>query len=255
MRLYDSAPSGNCYKARLLLTQLGIPFERRAVDTRQREGRGELLGDKNPALRVPVLELDDGRHLAESNAILWYLARRHGVSLRRSLRAGEDAPVDVLRAVRPRAERRRRQAPDDARPSRRLSRLGTAARARLRRAWSDGTPPRRAGVLRRRPLLDRRHRALRVHARGGRRRLRPGRLPGDQRLARAASPRSPATSRSTTEARWRPSASLSFAASSWRTRGTRRAPGRHVPRTSHARSSGCPPSSSTPSRPSTARTG
>jgi glutathione S-transferase len=75
VRLYDSAPSGNCYKARLLLTQLGIPFERRAVDTRQREGRGELLGDKNPALRVPVLELDDGRHLAESNAILWYLAR------------------------------------------------------------------------------------------------------------------------------------------------------------------------------------
>ena len=33
-----------------------------------------LLGGKNPALRVPVLELDDGRHLAESNAILWYLA-------------------------------------------------------------------------------------------------------------------------------------------------------------------------------------
>jgi glutathione S-transferase len=74
VRLYDSAPSGNCYKARLLLTQLGIPFERWAVDTRQRDGRGELLGDKNPALRVPVLELDDGRHLAESNAILWYLA-------------------------------------------------------------------------------------------------------------------------------------------------------------------------------------
>jgi glutathione S-transferase len=72
--LYDSPPSGNCYKARLLLTQLGIPFERRTVDTRRREGRGELLGDKNPALRVPVLELDDGRHLAESNAILWYLA-------------------------------------------------------------------------------------------------------------------------------------------------------------------------------------
>jgi glutathione S-transferase len=72
--LYDSAPSGNCYKVRLLLTQLGIPFERRAVDTRQREGRSELLGDKNPALRVPVLELEDGRHLAESNAILWFLA-------------------------------------------------------------------------------------------------------------------------------------------------------------------------------------
>jgi glutathione S-transferase len=72
--LYDSPPSGNCYKARLLLSQLGIPFERRTVDTRRRDDRGELLGDKNPALRVPVLELEDGRHLAESNAILWYLA-------------------------------------------------------------------------------------------------------------------------------------------------------------------------------------
>ena len=74
MRLYDSPPSGNCYKVRLLLTQLGIAFERREVDTRQRDGRDDLLGGKNPALRVPVLELDDGRHLAESNAILWYLA-------------------------------------------------------------------------------------------------------------------------------------------------------------------------------------
>ena len=74
MLLYDSPPSGNCYKVRLLLTQLGIAFERQEVDTRQRGGRDDLLGGKNPALRVPVLELDDGRHLAESNAILWYLA-------------------------------------------------------------------------------------------------------------------------------------------------------------------------------------
>jgi glutathione S-transferase len=71
--LYNSQPSGNCYKVRLLLSQLGIPFERLEVDTRRPEGREELLGDKNPALRVPVLQLDDGRHLAESNAILWYL--------------------------------------------------------------------------------------------------------------------------------------------------------------------------------------
>ena len=74
MLLYNSQPSGNCYKARLLLSQLGIPFERVEVDTRSRHGREELLGGKNPVLRVPVLELDDGRHVAESNAILWYLA-------------------------------------------------------------------------------------------------------------------------------------------------------------------------------------
>ncbi len=74
MLLYNSQPSGNCYKVRLLLHQLGIPFERQEVDVLDRTNRGELLGDKNPALRVPVLELDNGRHLAESNAIIWYLA-------------------------------------------------------------------------------------------------------------------------------------------------------------------------------------
>ena len=74
MLLYNSQPSGNCYKVRLLLSQLGRSFDRLEVDTSRPQGREELLGDKNPALRVPVLELDDGRHLAESNAILWYLA-------------------------------------------------------------------------------------------------------------------------------------------------------------------------------------
>jgi glutathione S-transferase len=72
--LYNSQPSGNCYKVRLLLAQLGISFQTVEVDTSTKEGRGPLLGGKNPALRVPVLELDDGRHLAESGAILWYLA-------------------------------------------------------------------------------------------------------------------------------------------------------------------------------------
>jgi glutathione S-transferase len=72
--LYDSPTSGNCYKVRLLLAHLGLPYERREISVVDRSNRAELLGDKNPALRVPVLELDDGRHLAESNAILWYLA-------------------------------------------------------------------------------------------------------------------------------------------------------------------------------------
>jgi glutathione S-transferase len=72
MLLYDSPVSGNCYKVRLLLTLLGIPFERRTVDVADRSNRPELLGDLNPALRVPTLILDDGRPLAESGAILWY---------------------------------------------------------------------------------------------------------------------------------------------------------------------------------------
>jgi glutathione S-transferase len=66
--------SGNCYKVRLLLTMQGIEFERREVDVVDRSGRLELLGALNPALRVPTLVLDDGEPLAESNAILCYLA-------------------------------------------------------------------------------------------------------------------------------------------------------------------------------------
>jgi glutathione S-transferase len=71
--LYDSAVSGNCYKVRLLLAHLGVPYERREVDVVDRSGRRELLGGLNPGLRVPTLVLDDGRPLGESDAILMYL--------------------------------------------------------------------------------------------------------------------------------------------------------------------------------------
>jgi glutathione S-transferase len=70
--LYNSQVSGNCYKVRLLLAHLGLPYERREVDVVDRSDRPDLLGDLNPALRVPTLVLDDGRALAESGAILWY---------------------------------------------------------------------------------------------------------------------------------------------------------------------------------------
>jgi glutathione S-transferase len=72
MLLYNSAVSGNCYKVRLLLAHLGLPYETTEVDVVDRSSRPELLGGLNPALRVPTLVLDDGRPLAESNAILWY---------------------------------------------------------------------------------------------------------------------------------------------------------------------------------------
>jgi glutathione S-transferase len=74
MRLYDYAASGNCYKARLLLALLGQPYERVAIDI----FAGETLTDEylliNAAHETPVLELDDGTFLTQSNAILWYLA-------------------------------------------------------------------------------------------------------------------------------------------------------------------------------------
>src|SRR6202142_230497 len=72
--LYNSQVSGNCYKVRLLLAQLGRDYQRREVDVIDRSNRLELLGELNPALRVPTLVLDDGRALAESGAILCYFA-------------------------------------------------------------------------------------------------------------------------------------------------------------------------------------
>jgi glutathione S-transferase len=71
--LYNSAVSGNCYKVRLLAAQLGLPLELHELSVVDRSNRAEVLGDLNPARRVPTLVLDDGRPLAESNAILWYL--------------------------------------------------------------------------------------------------------------------------------------------------------------------------------------
>lgn len=74
LRLYDYAASANCYKARLLLAQLGIDYERVPVDIFD----GDTLTDEyellNPHRSTPVLQLPDGRTLVESNAILWYLA-------------------------------------------------------------------------------------------------------------------------------------------------------------------------------------
>ena len=72
MLLYDSPVSGNCYKVRLLLAHLGVPYERQTMDVIDRSNRPEVLGGLNPALRVPTLVLDDGRALGESGAILWY---------------------------------------------------------------------------------------------------------------------------------------------------------------------------------------
>jgi glutathione S-transferase len=72
--LYNSQVSGNCYKVRLLFAHLGLDYERSEVDVVDRSNRLDLLGDLNPALRVPTLVLDDGRPLAESNAILFHFA-------------------------------------------------------------------------------------------------------------------------------------------------------------------------------------
>jgi glutathione S-transferase len=71
--LYNSQPSGNCYKVRLLLAHLELPYERRDVDVIDRSAPREELAGLSPTRRVPALILDDGRPLAESNAILCHL--------------------------------------------------------------------------------------------------------------------------------------------------------------------------------------
>jgi len=74
IRLYDYLSSGNAYKVRLLLTQLAIPFERIDVDILAGASRTPAFLAKNLNGRIPVLELEDGRCLSESDAILFYLA-------------------------------------------------------------------------------------------------------------------------------------------------------------------------------------
>ncbi len=74
MRLHDNLSSGNGYKVRLLLAQLGIPFERIEYDIDRGETRTEeFLENVNPNGRVPVLETEGGDLLPESNAILYFL--------------------------------------------------------------------------------------------------------------------------------------------------------------------------------------
>ena len=72
--LYSMQNSGNCYKLRLAMAQLGLPFRLADVDILQGESRTPEFLAMNPNGRVPTLKLDDGRILPESNAALWYLA-------------------------------------------------------------------------------------------------------------------------------------------------------------------------------------
>ncbi|MBL8665819.1 MAG: glutathione S-transferase, partial [Candidatus Odyssella sp.] len=74
LRLYDDPISGNGYKVRLVLTQLGMPFEYVALDITKGATRTPAFLAKNPNGRIPTLRLEDGAYLAESGAILWYLA-------------------------------------------------------------------------------------------------------------------------------------------------------------------------------------
>jgi len=75
LTLYDFLPSGNGYKVRLLLTQLGVPYELVQLDIfGKKETRTPEFLTKNPNGRIPCVRLEDGTHLWESDAILFYFA-------------------------------------------------------------------------------------------------------------------------------------------------------------------------------------
>lgn len=74
LTLYDFLESGNAYKVRLILAQLGVPFRRVEVDIIKGESRTPEFLRKFPNGRIPAIEFDDGRMLFESNAIACYLA-------------------------------------------------------------------------------------------------------------------------------------------------------------------------------------
>src|SRR6478609_8368564 len=72
--LYDYLDSGNGFKIRLLLAHLKLPYRWIEKDILANQTRTPEFLAKNPNGRIPALELDDGTVIAESNAILWYLA-------------------------------------------------------------------------------------------------------------------------------------------------------------------------------------
>ncbi len=74
LKVYDFTGSGNGYKVWLLMSQLGVPFERIERDILKGETRTPAFLEKNPNGRIPTLELEDSTFLFESGAILWYLA-------------------------------------------------------------------------------------------------------------------------------------------------------------------------------------
>ncbi len=165
--LHDYLDSGNGYKIRLLLAQLKQPYRWVGVDIMKGETRTPQFLAKNPNGRIPTLELDDGTCLAESNAIMWYLAegtpyvpadrlgRAQALQWMFFEQYSHEPYVATPRfIVKPHAEGF-------------AALQGTAGPhgEGPRRARRDGSPSRFAHVLRERALLDRRHRALRLHAR------------------------------------------------------------------------------------------
>ena len=199
--LYDSPVSGNCYKVRLLLAHLGMPYERRDARRRRPLEPARAARRAEPgAARADARARRRPRRSRESGAILWYFGEGTRFVPDDRVRARAGAAVDVLRAVRPRAgDRGRALLGRVLRPCRRRSPSGS------RSAWprATGRSRRWSGTSRSGEWfvgdghVARRHRALRLHARRARGRLRArARIPAIRAwLARVAAPPGPRADR------------------------------------------------------------
>ena len=179
LRLYDYLESGNGYKVRLLLTQLGVAVRaRRARHPAGRDAHARVPAPQPERPHSAASSSRTARTCAESNAIQFYLAEGTPFLPGGPARARAGAAVDVLRAVQPRALHRGRALLAPRGHGRRRS--ATSSRRSVARGYAAlgvmETHLRERALLRRRALLDRRHRALRLHARGARGRLRSGAL-------------------------------------------------------------------------------
>ena len=195
--LYSMQRSGNSYKVRLALAQLGIDYQLVEVDILKGESRTPEFLAKNPNGQVPLLEVD-ARPLHRRIERHPLVCRgRHAARAGRSHRSRRDAAVDVLRAAQPRAQYRRRvflAGAGQGRPRVAAARARGLDGARLPFARRDGEPSPAPRLLRGRPLHDRRHRALRLHASGASVRFQPRRRSRRSATGSIASRPSPAMS-------------------------------------------------------------
>ena len=75
MQIYGDSNSGNCLKVKWVCDRLSLPYDWTEIDTQKGEARTPEFLALNGAGQVPTVVLDDGRPLAQSNAIMRYLAR------------------------------------------------------------------------------------------------------------------------------------------------------------------------------------
>ena len=103
LKIYGDGRSGNCYKLQLLCSEMGIRYDWEEVDILAGDTRTAEFLSKNPNGRIPLLELPDGRHLAESNAILCYLADGSEFFGSDAWSRAKISAVDVFRTIQSRA--------------------------------------------------------------------------------------------------------------------------------------------------------